>query len=142
MEQYMLAFWAVMLVAFIVIEAVTAQLVTIWFAVGSLASLIAQMLGAEVWLQWVIFVSVSAVILAATRPLVKKFTKAKVQPTNADRCIGQTAVVTEKIDNIAGKGTVKVGGIMWTARSETGDVIDENKEVTVTKIDGVKLIVR
>lgn len=142
MEQYMLAFWAVMLVAFIVIEAVTAQLVTIWFAVGSLASLIAQMLGAEVWLQWVIFVSVSAVILAATRPLVKKFTKTKVQPTNADRCIGQTAVVTEKIDNIAGKGAVKVGGIMWTARSETGDVIDENKEVTVTKIDGVKLIVR
>lgn len=142
MEQYMLAFWAIMLVAFIVIEAVTAQLVTIWFAVGSLASLIAQMLGAEVWLQWVIFVAVSAVVLAATRPLVKKFTKTKVQPTNADRCIGQTAVVTEKIDNIAGKGSVRVGGIMWTARSETGDVIEENQEVTVTKIDGVKLIVR
>lgn len=142
MEQYMLAFWAVMLVAFIVIEAVTAQLVTIWFAVGTLASLIAQMLGAEVWLQWVIFVAVSAIVLAATRPLVKKFAKAKVQPTNADRCIGQTAVVTEKIDNIAGKGAVKVGGVLWTARSETGDVIEENKEVTVTKIDGVKLIVR
>lgn len=142
MEQYMLAFWAIMLVAFIVIEAITAQLVTIWFAVGALASLIAQMLGAEVWLQWVVFVAVSAVVLAATRPLVKKFTKTKAQPTNADRCIGQTAVVTEKIDNIAGKGAVRVGGIMWTARSETGDVIEENKEVTVTKIDGVKLIVR
>ncbi len=142
MEQYMLAFWAIMLVAFIVIEAVTAQLVTIWFAVGALASLIAQMLGAEVWLQWVIFVAVSAIILAATRPLVKKYAKPKVQPTNADRCIGQTAVVTEKIDNIAGKGAVKVGGVLWTARSETGDVIEENQEVTVTKIDGVKLIVR
>ncbi len=142
MEQYMLAFWAIMLVAFIVIEAVTAQLVTIWFAVGALASLIAQMLGAEVWLQWVVFVAVSAIVLAVTRPLVKKFAKPKVQPTNADRCIGQSAVVTEKIDNIAGKGAVKVGGVLWTARSETGDVIEENQEVTVTKIDGVKLIVR
>ncbi|MBP3328145.1 MAG: NfeD family protein [Clostridia bacterium] len=138
----MLAFWAIMLVAFIVIEAVTAQLVTIWFAVGALASLIAQMLGAEVWLQWVVFVAVSAIVLAVTRPLVKKFAKPKVQPTNADRCIGQSAVVTEKIDNIAGKGAVKVGGVLWTARSETGDVIEENQEVTVTKIDGVKLIVR
>lgn len=142
MEQYMLAFWAIMLVAFIVIEAVTAQLVTIWFAVGALASLIAQMLGAEVWLQWVVFVAVSAIVLAVTRPLVKKFAKPKVQPTNADRCIGQSAVVTEKIDNIAGKGAVKVGGVLWTARSETGDVIEEKQEVTVTKIDGVKLIVR
>lgn len=142
MEQYMLAFWAIMLVAFIVIEAVTAQLVTIWFAVGALSSLIAQMLGAEVWLQWVVFVAVSAIVLAVTRPLVKKFAKPKVQPTNADRCIGQSAVVTEKIDNIAGKGAVKVGGVLWTARSETGDVIEENQEVTVTKIDGVKLIVR
>jgi membrane protein implicated in regulation of membrane protease activity len=137
----MLAFWIVMLVAFVIIEALTAQLVTVWFAVGSVAALIAQMLGAEVWLQWLIFVAVSAVVLAATRPFVKKITKQKAQPTNADRCIGQSAVVTEKIDNIAGKGAVKVNGIVWSARSESGKIIEEDTTVTVTKIDGVKLIV-
>lgn len=141
MEHYMLAFWIVMLVAFVIIEALTAQLVTVWFAVGSVAALIAQMLGAEVWLQWLIFVAISAVVLAATRPFVKKITKQKAQPTNADRCIGQTAVVTEKIDNIAGKGAVKVNGIVWSARSESGNIIEEDTTVTVTKIDGVKLIV-
>lgn len=142
MEHYMLIFWAVALVAFVIIEAVTAQLLTIWFAVGALAALVSEMLGAQVWLQWVIFVAVSAVVLAATRPLVKKFAKPKIQPTNADRYIGQTAVVTEEIDNVAGKGTVKVGGSLWSARAESGENIKENEKVTVIKIDGVKLIVR
>lgn len=142
MEHYMLAFWAVALVTLVIIEASTAQLVTIWFAVGALAALISQMLGAQVWLQWVIFVVVSGAVLAATRPLVKKFAKPKIQPTNADRCIGQTAVVTEGIDNVAGKGAVKVGGVIWSARSESGENIQENEKVTITKIDGVKLIVR
>lgn len=142
MEQYMLIFWAVALVAFVVIEAVTAQLVTIWFAVGALAALVSEMLGAQVWLQWVIFVAVSAVVLAATRPLVKKYARPKIQPTNADRCVGQTAVVTEEIDNVAGKGAVKVGGIIWSARTESGESIKENETVTVVKIDGVKLIVK
>ena len=141
MAQYMLAFWIVALVAFVVIEALTAQLVTIWFAVGSVAALIAEMLGAQVWLQWTIFVAVSAVVLIATRPFVKKLTNQKAQPTNADRCIGETAVVTEKIDNIAGKGAVKVNGIEWSARTQSGDTVEPGNTVKVIKIDGVKLIV-
>ncbi len=141
MAQYMLAFWIVALVAFVVIEAITAQLVTIWFAVGSVAALIAEMLGAQVWLQWTIFVTVSAIVLVATRPFVKKLTKQKVQPTNADRCIGETAVVTERIDNISGKGAVKVNGIEWSARTQSGNTVEPGNTVKVIKIDGVKLIV-
>ncbi len=141
MEQYMLAFWIVALIAFVVIEALTAQLLTIWFAVGSVAALIAEMLGAEVWLQWTVFVAVSAVVLIATRPFVKKLTKQKLQPTNADRCIGEIAIVTEKIDNIAGKGAVKVNGIEWSARTKSGETVESGNTVKVIKIDGVKLIV-
>lgn len=141
MEQYMLAFWIVALIAFVVIEALTAQLLTIWFAVGSVAALIAEMLGAEVWLQWTVFVAVSAVVLIATRPFVKKLTKQKLQPTNADRCIGEIAIVTEKIDNIAGKGAVKVNGIEWSARTQSGETVESGNTVKVIKIDGVKLIV-
>ena len=141
MDQYMLIFWIVALIAFIVIEALTAQLLTIWFAVGSVAALIAEMVGAEVWLQWTVFVAVSAIVLIATRPFVKKLTKQKSQPTNADRCIGETAIVTEKIDNIAGKGAVKVNGIEWSARTKSGDIIEPGNTVKVIKIDGVKLIV-
>lgn len=142
MEYAMLIFWIVLLVVLIIIEAVTAQLVTIWFAAGAAAALVAELCGLEQWLQWVIFIAVSAVALVATRPLVKKITNKTVQPTNADRCIGQTAVVTEDIINIDAKGQVNVNGVTWTARSSDGSVIKKDERVTVEKIEGVKLIVR
>ncbi len=142
MEYAMLIFWIVLLVVLIIIEAVTAQLVTIWFAAGAAAALVAELCGLEQWLQWVIFIAVSAVALVATRPLVKKITNKTVQPTNADRCIGQTAVVTEDIVNIDARGQVNVNGITWTARSSDGSVIKKDERVIVEKIEGVKLIVR
>ena len=87
-EYTMLILWIALLIAFIVVEAATVQLVTIWFAVGAAAALISELCSAPVWLQWVIFAAVSLVALAVTRPLVKKFSKKRVQPTNADRYIG------------------------------------------------------
>ncbi len=142
MEYAMMIFWIVLLVVLIIVEAVTAQLVTIWFAAGAAAALIAELCGLEQWLQWVIFIAVSALTLVVTRPLVRKITKKAVQPTNADRCIGQTAVVTEDIDNIEGKGQVNVNGVTWTARSSDGTVFKKDERVTVEKIEGVKLIVK
>lgn len=142
MEYAMLIFWIVLLVVLVIIEAVTAQLVTIWFAAGAAAALIAELCGLNQWLQWIIFIAVSAVALIATRPLVRKVTKKAIQPTNADRCIGQTAVVLEDIDNVEGKGKVHVNGITWTARSSDGTVYKKDEHVTVEKIDGVKLIVK
>ena len=142
MEYAMLIFWIALLVVLVIIEAVTAQLVTIWFAAGAAAAIGAELLNAPPWLQWLLFITVSIVTLIATRPLVRKATKQKIQPTNADRCIGQTAVVTEEIDNIAGKGQVHVNGVTWTARSSDGSVIEKEQKVTVEKIEGVKLIVK
>lgn len=142
MEYAMMIFWIVLLVVLIIVEAVTAQLVTIWFAAGAAAALIAELCGLQQWLQWVIFIAVSAIALVATRPLVRKVTNKTVQPTNADRCIGQTAVVTEDIDNIEGKGQVHVNGVTWTARSSDGSVFRKDERVTVEKIEGVKLIVK
>ncbi len=142
MEYAMMIFWIVLLVVLIIVEAVTAQLVTIWFAAGAAAALIAELCGLQQWLQWVIFIAVSAIALIATRPLVRKVTKKTVQPTNADRCIGQTAVVTEDIDNVEGKGQVHVNGVTWTARSSDGTVFRKDERVTVEKIEGVKLIVK
>ncbi len=142
MEYAMLIFWIVLLVVLIIVEAVTAQLVTIWFAAGAAAALVAELCGLQQWLQWIIFIAVSVIALIATRPLVRKATKSTIEPTNADRCIGKTAIVTEDIDNIAGKGQVHVNGITWTARSSDGSIFRKDERVTVEKIDGVKLIVK
>lgn len=141
MENSMLYFWIAAFVFLVVVEASTAQLVTIWFAVGALGALIANVLNAQDWLQWVVFVLVSFITLIATRPLVKKFTKKKIQPTNADRNIGAQALVLEDIDNTLGKGSVNVEGVTWTARSLDGSLIEKGTMVIVDKIEGVKLIV-
>ena len=139
--QYVIL-WAVALVAFLIIEGATAQLVTIWFAAGALVSLIAAVLKAPVWLQVVLFVGVSAVTLFATWPIVKKIRNRKAENLNADRVIGQTAVVTETIDNIEGTGSVKIDGVVWTARTADQSRIESGKLVIIEKIEGVKVIVK
>lgn len=133
--------WGALLVLFIIVEGLTAGLVTIWFAAGALVALIAQLCGAKLWLQITLFIVVSVITLLATRPLVKKYIKTHVEPTNLDRCIGTTAVVTTEINNIEGTGEVKADGKLWTARSLNGEVIPAGKQVNVHSIDGVKLIV-
>ena len=137
----MTTFWLIVMVMFLVVEAATVGLVCIWFAVGSLAALLAAMCGAQLWLQIVLFLVVSAATLYFTRPLVKRYVNSKVEPTNADMVIGKECRVTETVDNIAGTGAVYVDGKTWTARSENDEVIPEGTLVTAKSIDGVKLIV-
>ena len=137
-----IAFWVVALVVFLIVEAVTAGLVSIWFVFGSLVALICAALGAAVWLQIFWFVIVSVATLVLTRPLVKRYVDSRSVATNADRSIGRAAVVTERIDNLAGAGAVKLDGVVWTARSTDDAVaIETGERVTVRAIEGVKLIV-
>lgn len=135
-------FWIAALILFVVVEAVTVGLASIWFAIGALAALICALLHGPVWLQVVWFLAVSLATLILTRPMVKKYMKGKVVPTNADRNIGRTAAVTERIDNLAGTGAVKIDGVTWTARSaDENQTIEAGAMVTVREIRGVKLVV-
>jgi len=135
-------FWIVALIVFVAVEAATVGLASIWFAVGALAALICAALGGPVWLQVLWFLVVSVVTLILTRPLAKKLVNGRRVATNADRSIGRTATVTERIDNIAGQGAVRLDGLVWTARSTDDAVaIETGEQVTVREIQGVKLVV-
>ncbi len=135
-------FWIGALIVFIVVEAVTVGLASIWFAIGALAALICALVGGPLWLQVVWFVLVSVATLFLTRPLVKKYVNGRAVATNADRNIGRTALVTERIDNLAATGTIKLDGVEWTARSVDDELtIPENTQVVVREIRGVKLLV-
>ncbi len=137
----MTTFWLIVMVLFLVVEAATVGLVCIWFAAGALAALLVAMIGGAIWLQIAVFLIVAAVTLYFTRPIVKKYVNAKVEPTNADMVIGKECRVTETVDNISGTGAVYVDGKTWTARSEDDEVIPEGTLVTAKRIDGVKLII-
>ena len=133
--------WLALLVVFLIVEAVTVTTVSLWFAGGSLAALIAALAGGGMWLQVVLFLVVSAVLLACLRPLVRKHFTPKIHSTNVDAVVGTRGYVTVSIDNNAASGTVKLGGMDWTARSETGDRIEAGTLVEVRRIEGVKAIV-
>ena len=133
--------WLGAVVAFGVLEAATAALVSIWFVGGAAVAQLASFLGAALWLQIALFLAVSVGILAAVRPLMKR-ANAKTVPTNLDRVIGCTARVTEEIDNEAGTGAVYVEGKTWTARSSDGTVLPIGTRVIAERMEGVKLYVK
>ena len=133
--------WIAAIVIFGVAEAATAGLTSIWFVLGSVAALIAAICNGPIWLQIVLFFVVSIATLAATRPLVTKLMKKDIKPTNADRVLGGSARVTERIDNDVPTGAVYIDGKTWSARSSTGEIIEPDAMVRVVRMEGVKLYV-
>lgn len=140
-EDYMVYIWLGIVVIAVIVEAVTYELFSIWFAVGAVAGMIAGVLGAQINAQILIAAIVSLVLVIATRPFVNKMLKTKKTNTNADRYVGQTGKVIEEIDNSKPTGLVKVSGSIWTARSENNEIIAPDKSVKVLRIEGVKVIV-
>ena len=134
-------FWLILFVAAILIEAATTALISIWFAVGSIAALAAAALGAPVWLQLTVFAVFAAVMLIFTRPMLKKLFPKKFTPTNTELSVGKSAVVIEEINNSLSTGRVRLNGVDWKAVAADDRVIEEDTVVTVKEIQGAKLIV-
>ncbi len=133
--------WLIMMVVFLLVEAATVTMVSLWFAAGALAAMIVSLLGGAVWLQTAVFLLASIVLLTALRPLVRKYVTPRLTATNVDSVIGSTGLVTAAIDNVAASGQVKLGAMVWTARSTSGEPISEGTLVKVDRIEGVKAFV-
>jgi membrane protein implicated in regulation of membrane protease activity len=133
--------WLVLLVVFLIVEASTVTLVSLWFAAGSLAALLAALFGAKLWLQVTLFLAVAVLSLIALRPVFRKFIRPKLTATNVDSVIGSVGRVTTSVDNVSAVGQVKLGAMEWTARSTTGAQIPAGTLVKVDRIEGVKAFV-
>ena len=134
-------FWITLLVVFLIVEASTVTLTSLWFAAGSMAALLVCLLGGSMTLQVTVAVLVSVVLLTLLRPLVRRYVTPKLTRTNVDAVIGSTGLVTAAVDNVKAEGQVKLGAMVWTARSTTGDPIPEGALVKVDRIEGVKVFV-
>ena len=132
--------WLALIVVFLVMEAATVQLISTWFAAGALAAMIVSLIGGAVWLQIVVFLTVSIVLLVLLWPMARKHLKPKLVATNADALIGRVCTVTEEIDPVDG-GRVKLGDVTWSARSESNERIPAGTLVKVQKIQGAKVFV-
>ncbi len=134
--------WLIIFILFGIIELITPQFITIWFAVGALAIIPLALLGVPVPIQIVVFIVLSIMLLVFTRPLYKKYLKTRYVPTNADALISTTAIVIEEINNDDAVGIVKARGQIWSARSFDGEIIEIGEKIDIISIEGVKLIVK
>lgn len=137
-------FWIALAIVLLVAESLTTQLISIWLGLGAVVTAILTAVFPEISIpvQILIFLLLSAALLAGTRPMVKKFLRRrKGTETNLDRLIGQTAVVVEAINNIDGVGRVKIQGNYWAARSADGAEIPVDTVVIFERIEGNKAIV-
>ena len=142
MSLSMIQIWLIAIALLLLVEFATSALTTIWFAGGALIALICAFFGGPVWLQVILFIAGSIVLLFLTRPLAVKLMNKGAVRTNADSLIGKEAVVTERIDNLQSTGTVQINGQVWTARSVNPEHrIEKDEIVMVRAIEGVKLIV-
>ncbi len=131
--------WMIVFIVLILLELMTVNLVSIWFALGALASFALSFFINNVTLQIATFVAVSAISLLLTKDFVKKIRGNKVVATNLDRVIGQIGIVTEEINKLE-PGEVKVDGKRWSAISS--EKIKVGSKVEILSIDGVKLNVK
>ncbi len=133
--------WAVAFVFFVIVEIANgAGLLSIWFALGSLAAMFCAIGKLPFVAQFAVFVVTSIIFLIATRPLAQKVRKTAV-PTNFELDVGKTAQVIESIDNSLNKGRVKLDGTDWAAVSADGRNISKGEMVSVVEVSGAKLIV-
>lgn len=141
MEMFTIG-WLILFIVMLAIEVVTLGLATIWFAGGALAAFIAAAIGMHLTVQIVLFFVVSFLLLYFTRPWAIQYVNKNRIKTNAESLVGQTAIVTQKINNLHGEGQVVVNGLEWTARAVDDKIeIAKDKKVSIIAIKGVKLIV-
>lgn len=134
--------WIFAIIAFILLEVATPQLVTIWFAIGAIFAMIANVFGADMKVQIGLFLMISLIAIVSLRPIYKKYLKTEQIKTNVNAIIGSKGIVTKEINNDEASGLVKINGQVWSARSESGDSISVNERVEVLRVEGVKIIVK
>lgn len=137
----MLLIWLTITVVAAIVEILTVDLVSIWFAAGGVVALVAQLIGLSQTIQIVLFVIVSLICIIASRPLAKKYLRTNIVSTNSDRVIGQHGLVIQTIDADT-KGEVKVLSTHWHASSIDNSTIEAGEYCEILAIEGNHLIVK
>ena len=133
--------WLAVGIIFVIVEASTVSLVSIWFAGGALAAMLVSLVCPNIWVQIVVFLIVSLVLLGFTRKFFVGKLKTGKEKTNTDALIGEIGIVTADIEPIKG-GQVKINGLEWKAVvKDEGPVITKDSKVKIKAVEGVKLIV-
>lgn len=142
MELDMSMVWLILFVVLLIGEIASVALTSIWFAVGALAAFVVSLFCDNIWVQIMVFLIVSLVLVICMRPWANRFLNKNREKTNVDAIVGRLGVVTQNISNLDATGEVSLAGQMWTARTASDNIgIAAGTKVIVKEVQGVKLIV-
>ncbi len=132
--------WLVLAIALFIIEGVTVGMVCMWFGIGAVVSMLVSLATDSIYIQWLVFIVVSLVMLVLLRPMAKKAMHSHIERTNAGSMIGKMAVLTQSIGENS-PGRLKYGDVSWIAVTDNGDTIEKGEKVSIVSIEGNKLVV-
>ena len=134
--------WLIIAGVFFVAEIITVGFFIFWLGIGALIAMLVSLFTSNLIIQTSVFVISSAILIFFTRPFVNKFVnKSSTINTNFYSLIGKTGLVIEDISSTLGTGQVKVAGEVWSAKTETDDIIEKGTKVKILEVEGVKLVV-
>ena len=139
MELWML--WLAIAVVFLVVEGMTVEIISVWFAASALISMVFDLIGLGIYWQLGAFIITSILLIVFTRPLITKYLKRNESKTNVDSLIGEIATITKEIlpDD---RGEARIKGQYWLAISASNEYIEVGSKVNIIAIEGAKLIVK
>ncbi len=133
--------WIGVIVAAIVLEMLTDQLIAIWFMPSAIICAILALCAVPMPWQLLVFLLVSVAGIVLSRTVLKKYFVFTKTATNVEAVVGEKCVVTERIDNYAGCGQAKVRGQIWSARSiDDEETFEEGEILRVVAVEGVRII--
>lgn len=134
--------WLLVSAFWFIAEMITVGFLLFWLGIGALLAMAVSFVTDSVLIQVLVFAISSTILIILTKPIVNKYFKAKDTPSNVYTILGKKAIVTEEINNVMGKGQIKVDSDIWSARSDNDQIIPKGAQVEILRIDGVKVIVK
>ena len=136
--------WLVLIFVFLIVEACTVGLMSVWFALGSFCAFVVSVFCKDLWVQITVFILVSIITLIVYIIWMKKFKKdveSSGARTQGGDLIGRECIVVEALDKLQGKGRIKIDGVDWKAEYTDDTVIPVGITVRIVSSKGVTLYV-
>lgn len=134
--------WLIIAGVLFIGEILTVGFLLLWFAIAAVAAMLVSFITTNIFIQILVFVIVSVILIIFTRPILAKYTKNDNTVTNSNAIIGKIALVTEDISLLNSTGQINVDGEIWSAKTMDPNLtIPKGSKVEIIGIDGVKACV-
>lgn len=140
MSEILVYVWIGVFIVALIIELATSELVSVWFALGSLISLILAVCHVHWSIQLIVFVLTSGVFLFLFKLLFQKKLKKPLTPTNFDSLIGKDIILISDCNkNKIGEG--KIRDVIWSVCCDDDNSYSNGEIAIIKAVDGNKIII-